>query len=658
MSQARRPASQQNAWKYRGVTVVQGVWHFCARFVLFSLSLGISLLRICMRGRVYIREHTMKKSIIASAIALAFTNTSYATEVIDLDEVSVKSNGFERKESETTYASEIHTAKQIEASGVATIYDYLAQYTSLNSTSINKATASVNLRGYGAENGSQNVVITVDGQRLNNIDGASQLIAGIPLSNIERIEISKGSGSVLYGDGATSGAIQIYTKAKTGVTVNTSWGNFGQKNHAISAGISEQFFDLSATLAHDSHDGFSKKDATGHQDQFTSNSQNVKLKIKPTEHFNLFAEATSSRNDTRYVNAMTEAEFEDNPRQLTKRPFSQTYTHQALDSDRWRVGASYRFSDQISLDFAHFREDKISDFINFSNKLKYDYEGNDVNLRFSGDQTSAILGLQTFEGDRKATTNVTTKDNSAYFLSLEHKPVWLLEDMTISAGVRTEEVDYKYKPNLANTLKDDERLNAWDVGINYKLKPNLSVFANYNSAYQAPNIDRFFNTNFTTGATTFNSFIEPTKVKTYNLGLHHTTNDNRLKLSAFYADLKDEIYLYQNLATFLFRNTNLDKTHKYGLEVQDVYSLNESTVASVIYNYTVAKIDRENEEAGAYNGKNLPGVPKHTIVASLNYKFLQHATLNLNHTWRAKAYTYRTSAGYPFCGIPKRRSPS
>ena len=42
--------------------------------------------------------------------------------------------------------------------------------------------------------------------------------------------------------------------------------------------------------------------------------------------------------------------------------------------------------------------------------------------------------------------------------------------------------------------------------------------------------------------------------------------------------------------------------------------------------------------------KDLPGVPKHTVVANLNYKFLGHAALNLNHTWRSKAYAYNDFA--------------
>lgn len=64
-----------------------------------------------MRGRMF-REKIMKKTIIASLVGLALSPSAYSAESIELDDITVKSNRFERKESETTYASEIHTAKQ------------------------------------------------------------------------------------------------------------------------------------------------------------------------------------------------------------------------------------------------------------------------------------------------------------------------------------------------------------------------------------------------------------------------------------------------------------------------------------------------------------------------------------------------------------------
>ncbi|WP_047535498.1 TonB-dependent receptor [Methylotenera sp. N17] len=578
----------------------------------------------------------MNKTIIASLIGLAFSNTAFSAENIDLDEITVKANRFERKESETTYASEIHTAKQIETSGAPTLYDYLTQQTSLNvSPNIgNRATPAINMRGFGNENGYQNVVITVDGQRLNNIDLQPALLAGIPLSNIERIEISKGSGSVIYGDGATAGAIQIYTKAKSGVTVNTSLGNFGQKNHAISAGISEEYIDLSANLAHDSYDGFSKKDASGHKDQFTSNSQNAKLKIKPTDFLRFFAEGTSSRNDIRYVNPMTKAQFKDDPKQANG-----TYNHQSFDTDQWQLGAEWDILKNLQLRAVHYNEDKFSEFISATPSTANSiYKSNDISLRYQTDSFSLITGYQNFDGERNrfsdffgVTSDKTTKKNEAVYIQGEVK----LADWTLSGGARDESVRYNFKPVInpfgTAAAKEKQDIDAWDIGVNYKVNPSLSIFTNYNQAYQAPDIDRLFGFGFG-----FNGFIEPAKTRTLNLGLNHISDKNRLKVTTFYTKLDDEIFL--DVATFL--NTNIDRSHKYGFEIQDYFQINEQLSTSLIYNYTRAKIDREDRGAGAYNGKDLPGVPKHSVVANLNWNFFTNAHLNLNHTWRSRAYAF------------------
>jgi iron complex outermembrane receptor protein len=571
----------------------------------------------------------MSKKIIASLIGLAFTIPAFAAENIILEDITVKANRFERKDSETTYASEIHTTKQIEASGAATLYDYLAQQSSVTVLPYfgNKASPSIDMRGYGSENGFQNIAITVDGQRLNNIDLSPQLIGAIPLGNIERIEISKGSGSVVYGDGAMAGSIQIYTKNKTGVTVSSSLGNFGQKNSYVNAGISEQYIDLSASLAYDSHDGFSKKDINGDKDKFTNNTQNVKLKIKPTDNLRFNVEGTSARVNTYYVGTLSEAEFKQNPRQNS----GNQYTEQDYDVDQWRVGAEYDITPKLKISATHFREDKRSEFVNFFSESFYDYDSNDIALSYSGDEFSLIGGVQTFDGNRKSTSNTTTKDNKALFIQAEYQPAWLSDALTVSAGARNEKVNYRYAPAPGTKLSDSENLNAWDIGVNYRFSSELTAFANYNQAFQAPDIDRFF-----TFFGTFNAFIEPAIAKTLNIGLNHTSNKNRLKITAFHADLKDEIYFNSLTST----NTNIDASHKYGLELQDHFSFTDKLSAGLIYTYTRAIIDREKDFAGAINGNDLPGVPKHAVTANLNYKFLEAGNINLSHAWRDSTYAF------------------
>ncbi|MFN2338995.1 MAG: TonB-dependent receptor, partial [Gammaproteobacteria bacterium] len=76
----------------------------------------------------------------------------------------------------------------------------------------NQATNSkLDVRGFGAAS-AENVLVLLDGRRLNDIDQSAVDFSAIPLRQIERIEILRNGGAVLYGDGAVGGAINIVTR--------------------------------------------------------------------------------------------------------------------------------------------------------------------------------------------------------------------------------------------------------------------------------------------------------------------------------------------------------------------------------------------------------------------------------------------------------------
>jgi len=78
---------------------------------------------------------------------------------------------------------------------------------------VSGAQATVDMRGFGAV-GTQNTLLLLDGRRLNDLDLAAVDFTSIPLHSIKRIEIVRGNaGSVLYGDGAVGGVINIVTKS-------------------------------------------------------------------------------------------------------------------------------------------------------------------------------------------------------------------------------------------------------------------------------------------------------------------------------------------------------------------------------------------------------------------------------------------------------------
>ena len=72
--------------------------------------------------------------------------------------------------------------------------------------------AQIDMRGFGVS-GDQNTLLLLNGQRLNEIELVSQRWSAIPLESIERIEILRGGGAVLYGGNATGGTINIITRA-------------------------------------------------------------------------------------------------------------------------------------------------------------------------------------------------------------------------------------------------------------------------------------------------------------------------------------------------------------------------------------------------------------------------------------------------------------
>src|SRR3954468_19305004 len=76
----------------------------------------------------------------------------------------------------------------------------------------NAASTSIDLRGFGVT-GPQNTLILLDGRRLNDFDLSGVQWSAIPLASVERIEVLRGTGAVLYGDAASSGVVNIVTRS-------------------------------------------------------------------------------------------------------------------------------------------------------------------------------------------------------------------------------------------------------------------------------------------------------------------------------------------------------------------------------------------------------------------------------------------------------------
>ncbi|MFY9084169.1 TonB-dependent receptor [Aliarcobacter cryaerophilus] len=577
----------------------------------------------------------MKKINVSLVASFLLATNLYSNET-KLETVTISANPIETDEKKATFATEIYTKKDIEQSKSKDIYEFLASQSSVNVMPNfgNIFSQNLDMRGYGIENGYQNIAVVVNGRRLNNIDMVPQLLSSIPLESIEKIEILKGSGSVKYGDGANAGVISITTDKKNSNYLKAYLGNNTSKDGAASFGYGNDYIIANAYVDYNSTDG-SIKDNRGNSDENNIRNMNFSVVFTPIEELELSLSRTYSNMTINYARPISLKQYNEDPNRTSG------FNKQYFSSYVTTAGARYDFNQNFFIDATFSDEDKISKF-GTSPDTQYDYKSFASTFNYRSDIFKGTAGIDGFKGDRfnfassfGTPENTTSKNNLAMFTSIEINPI---NDLTFSAGARKEKVEYKYEPQNGMDLNQKDRLNAYDFGVNYALTQNQSIFANYNRGFQAPDIDRFFSTDWSTMATTFNGFIEPAKVNNYTLGYNNFQENNKLKIALFRANLKNEIYFY-NTGNWMIPsyNTNIDKSHKYGLEVYDKFLINENLYTSLNYSYIKAKIDRENEGNGVYDGKDLPGVSKHNLTLGLGYDFYKFSTF-LSHSYKSSAY--------------------
>jgi vitamin B12 transporter len=116
--------------------------------------------------------------------------------------------------------------------------------------------SSVFLRG---TDNKQNIVL-VDGVRVGSSTSGGASWAGIPLSQIDRVEVVYGPLSTMYGADAVGGVIQIFTKKGDGPPVPTVSAGIGSyRTYNLEAGVSgsSSGFRYALRASHEESDGFS-----------------------------------------------------------------------------------------------------------------------------------------------------------------------------------------------------------------------------------------------------------------------------------------------------------------------------------------------------------------------------------------------------------------
>jgi len=568
---------------------------------------------------------------------------------ITLNPTELSSNYFNEVDTFAPFSSEVYTQDDIKNSKATNIYDFLSQNTSLSlaPSSGNRFSKKISARGYGLTIGSHNLVVTLNGRRLNNIDTSGPEIAGVNINDIERVEITKGSGSVIYGDSAMAGAIHFYTKKNIQTKISTTSGNYGVSQTSASVGINDEKIDLNISLDNSKHDGFHKAATGGVKDKGKQTKSSIGGTYTTDGGTEISLHLYRTNSDIRYPNYLSDAQFEADP---TGSGSGSRYTYRDAESSTTNFKVKRNWGENFEFTTNRSAIDKESrNFYSYSgatvDNYKYDYKSNDYLLTYTNGDIKIDSGVNIFDGKRTvestsvSSRNTTSKENLGVFSQLQY----FRNDSVFTVGARSEKVDYKYSPESGTALSGEYDLNAFDIGINTSLSPNTTIFTNYNHAFQAPLIDRFFiSATWPATGQVFNGFVRPSKSRTFNIGLNHLTDNSKTKLTLYRSNIKDEMFLCKSNAAsdcgLYGDNLNLDKSHKQGLELQNKYVFSPKWSTGLNYAYTIAKIDSDDKGAGALNGKTNPMTSKHNISASVIYSLSNKTNMTLTQKYRSEAF--------------------
>lgn len=155
--------------------------------------------------------------------------------VYSLNPVVVTATRYEKSDAEIPAATQTFTEEQIEQTGADNLQVALQYLDGVidagmgpNGTSVSSMTTKNVIRGV-----SNGTVVMINGTPINWRTNYN--LENIPTSAVERVEVVRGGGAVLYGSQATGGVINIITKKTLPNEVKVGLGNKGRQEYAVTA---------------------------------------------------------------------------------------------------------------------------------------------------------------------------------------------------------------------------------------------------------------------------------------------------------------------------------------------------------------------------------------------------------------------------------------
>lgn len=355
----------------------------------------------------------------------------------------------------------------------------------------------------------------------------------IPVESVERVEIVKGGGSVLYGSEAMGGVINIITKKDFSNSVSVGYGNYGQQKYSATVGAGdlnigytlEKWGDVD-TISR-SHDKGDK-----HTDMTGSEKRNLFLNYKLNDNLNFLYNyyETNVRYDTWFDDA-----YKDVPKGGALQQNREYVTKQNL--------VQLNYNDGSIKGNLYYNQNKLmaDGFTNYTTSGKDSgkvYDTDEKNRTYGADlqkewklnsKAQLILGgsYQNEFYDNYG-TQLTDRHIYAVYGQYDHKFdeknefIFGARETWTTAGCRDQNYD--------NFSMSGQFL--------YKLTENDSIYASVQQSFIMPTFSQMYGAS---EQAISNPDLKPQKGTNYEIGYKKVTDTHSWKAAIYHIDITDNI---------------------------------------------------------------------------------------------------------------------
>ena len=535
----------------------------------------------------------MKKVFAVAAIfTCSYTLAQDSTHA--LEQVTVTASKYSTKTTETGKVVTIISREAIEHAGSRDLSQVLSE---LGGVFINGATGApgkeknVYLRGAKVDY----TLITIDGVPVYDASGIGSNfdLRNIPIDNVERIQILKGSQSTLYGSDAIAGVINIITKKGGTKPVNingvVSFGSYNSLRTHLNLSGSQKKVEYNAGVSHFTTDGFSQarqKETTEppfEKDGYTETGVNASVGVAVTDAIktNTFLRYNSFTGDVD-VDAFTDDKDFTNGIQNLQAGIKNSitvgkaqlhllyqYNHTIRDylDDSGYVSshAYFVYNREKYIANEHFAEAfMVHPFRPF--KLTIGADARFSNTSFDGldkNAYSPVVEHVAFSGD-----SVRQKQMSAYAALNFASGGWHIE-----GGGR-----YNHHSAYGSNF-------AFNLNPSYFIQEKIQLFVNASSGYKTPSLYQLF-------SLYGNRELQPENALNLEGGIKLLTENkkNYLRMLYFTREVKDVLAFVPIPAYPYSHYMNQDRQKDHGLEVEAAADIAGKVQLKAMYNYASGTI--------------------------------------------------------------------